>query len=235
MKIAKIEIGRLRNDEHFQFHTEFRDLVIKHGAEGLKIQSQFAEYLPRYEREDEGIKKINKSAITAEIQKADKARDEIWSGMTKMSAAALKHFDPDVQKAAQRLKVVFDTYGNLSKKPLNEQTSAVYNILQELQGKYAADVAAVGIEQWAAELQVRNNAFGALMKDRFDETALRTDVVLKEARSALDEIYRTIIERINALAVVEGVAGYEQFIRGFNAVIDKYAEALARRAGKKKA
>ena len=95
------------------------------------------------------------------------------SGMNKMNAAALKHFDPEVQEAAKRLKIVFDTYGNIAKKPLNEQTAAVYNVLQDLQGKFAADVTTVGIERWVAELQARNSAFGQLMKDRFDETALK--------------------------------------------------------------
>jgi hypothetical protein len=73
------------------------------------------------------------------------------------------------------------------------------------------------------ELESRNNAFGELVKNRFDETAARTDIVLKEARAKLDEAYRTITEMVNALAVVEGVAAYEQFIRTLNAVIAKYA------------
>ena len=229
MKITKIDTLRLRNDEHFQFYTEVKDLIIKHGAAALKIPAQFEAFLALYDKVDEGIKKINKSALTTEIQKADKARDEIWSGINSMNKAALKHFDPAVQKAAQRLKVVFDAYGNIAKKPLNEQTSAVYNILQELQGKYAADVATVGIEQWAAELQARNIAFGALVKDRFDEVALKTDVVLKEARAELDVAYRAIIERIGAFVVLEGPAEYEHFIRALNVVVDNYADALARR------
>jgi hypothetical protein len=118
---------------------------------------------------------------------------------------------------------VFDTYGNVASKPLNEETSAIYNILQELRGKYAADVATVGIGQWVSELESRNNAFGELVKNRFDETAARTDIVLKEARAKLDEAYKTIAERVNALAVVEGVADYEAFIRTLNAVVAKYA------------
>ena len=102
--------------------------------------------------------------------------------MIKMYAAALKHFESDIQKAAGRLKIVFNSYGNISRKPLNEQTSAVYNILQELQGKYAADVKTVSIEPWVAELQSRNNALSALMKDRYDESALKSDVVLRNGR-----------------------------------------------------
>jgi hypothetical protein len=96
--------------------------------------------------------------------------------------------------------------------------------LQELKGKYTADAASVGIEQWVTELETRNLAFEALVKERFDETAARTtDIVMKQARAQLDEAYKTIVERINALAVVEGVAAYEAFIKTLNAVIAKYA------------
>ena len=235
MTISKIDNARLRNDEHFQFHTEFKDLVIKYGAETLKVKSQFETYLSLYEKEDEGVKKINKSALTAEIQDADKARDEIWNGIIKMNNAALKHFDADVQKAAGRLKIVFDTYGNISRKPLNEQTSAVYNVLQELQGKYAADVKAVGIEEWVNELLARNEVFSALVKDRYDETSLKTDVILKDARALLDKAYFTITDRIGAFVLLEGAELHEPFIRSLNVVIDKYNAALARRLGKKKA
>jgi len=132
MKISKIHTIHLRNDEHFQFHTEFRDLATKETPQKLKIQGQFEAYLPLYGREDEALKKINKSSLTVQIQEADKARDEIFLGMAETAKAALRHFNPEVRAAAGRLKVVFDTYGNVAVKPLNEQTSAVYNLLKIL-------------------------------------------------------------------------------------------------------
>jgi len=233
MKIIKIHTIHLRNDEHFQFHTEFKDLVVKETPQKLKIQPQFEAYLPLYERVDEAFKRISKSSITAQLQEADKARDDIFLGMADTAKAALKHFNPEVQAAAGRLKVLFDTYGNIAIKPLNEQTSATYNILQELQGKYAQDAEAVGITQWAVELQARNNAFSSLMKERFDETASKCDIVLKEARAELDQSYFAIRERINALAIVEGEADYENFIRTLNAVIAKYTAILNMRLGRK--
>jgi hypothetical protein len=223
MKISKIDTNHLRNDAHFQFHTEFRDLVTKHTPQTLKIEPQFKVYLPLYDRVDEALKKIVKSEFTAKIHEADKARDEIYTGLTEMNTTALKHFSPQVRETAERLKIVFDTYGNVANKPLNEETSAIYNLLQELQGKYASDVTTVGIEQWVTELEVRNKAFEKLVKERFDETAARTDIVLKYARAQLDLIYRSTIERINALAIVEGYDDYEAFIKTINAIIAKYA------------
>jgi len=232
VKINKIYAYNLRNDAHFQFYTEFRNLVQKEEAVKQKIATQFEAWLPLYDKEDIALKKIQKSAITAQIQEADRVRDEIYLGMVETSTAALKHFSEEVRSAATRLKIVFDTYGDVVRKPLNEQTSAVYNILQELKGKYAPDTALVGIAAWVSELEARNNAFADLMRERFDETAARTDIVLKEARTEVDNAYFAIREKINALAIVEGVAVYENFIRTLNAVIAKYVLLVKPRGGK---
>ena len=232
MKINKIYAYDLRNDAHFQFYTEFRNLVQKEGAESLKIAPLFEAWLPLYDKEDSALKKIQKSAITAQIQEADRARDEIYAGMVETNTAALKHFSEEVRSAAARLKIVFDTYGDVNRKPLNEQTSAVYNILQELKGKYAPDTALVGISSWVSELEARNNAFADLMRERFDETAARTDIVLKETRIEVDNAYFAIRERLNALVVVEGLSVYENFVRTLNAVIAKYALLTKPRGGK---
>jgi hypothetical protein len=70
------------------------------------------------------------------------------------------------------------------------------------------------------------------MRERFDETAGRTDIVLKEARAEVDQSYFSIREKINALVIVEGVASYENFIRTLNAVIAKYTSLTKPRGGK---
>jgi len=129
LKIEKIHINHLRNDTHFQFHTEFRDLVWIHGAVTLKIKPQFDAYMLLYEREDIALKKIVKSAITAQIHEADKARDEIYTGMAGTNTSALKHFHPNVREAAARLKIVFDTYGDVPNKSLIDETTAKTDIV----------------------------------------------------------------------------------------------------------
>ena len=232
MKINKISLRHLRNDTHFQFHTEFKDLAQKHDPDALKIRQEYDAYLLLYDKVDLALKKISKSAITEKIQNADKARDEIWLDLVETSTAALRHFDPEVREAAKQLKIVFDTYGNIAKKPLNDQTSATYNIVQDLEGRYAPDVAKVGLGPWLAELKARNIAFSDLMRERFDESSLKVDIVLKKARVQLDEAYYAIAELVYALLLVEKAAGYEAFIKKLNPIISKYAITLAARAGR---
>jgi hypothetical protein len=88
-----------------------------------------------------------------------------------------------------------DAYGNAASKPLNKEISIAYNIPQELRNK--AGMEPVDI----AELKNLNAIFETLLKERLDEVATRTDIILKEARMQLDEAYRAIAERINALII----------------------------------
>jgi len=223
MKIAKIDTSHLRNDAYFQFHAEFRELVVASGAEALKIDLQFSFYQPFYEKMNEASKKIVKSEFTAKIHEADKARCEIWTGMTEMNFATLKHFNPKIRAAATRLQMVFNAYEDVARKSSRKETSVIYNVLQELQDKYEAEMTLVGIVQWAAELKTRNATYEALVKGRSDEAASKTNIVLKKARVELDVVYRAIVDRVNALMLVEGETAYEQFAKKLNAMISKYA------------
>ena len=227
MEISKINLSKLRNAAHFQLHTEFKDFITKQGAKTLKVAKQFENYLALYAKVDDGFKKIEKSLITSKIEDADKARDEIWSGMVSINRGATKHFDPAIAEAAERLKIVFDTYGNLATLPFNEQTSLTNNILQELEGKYAVEAKLVGIKGFVNELKVRNSAFDSLMKERYEESSVKSTASFKEERANLDKAYLVIVKRINSFAVVEDdVLPFETFIKTFNGVIDKFELTL---------
>jgi len=223
MRISKIDTTHLRNNEYFPFHTEFRDLVAAGGAEALKIEVLFNAYMPFYEKVNEALKKIVKSEFTAKIHEADKARCEIWAGMTEINYASLKHFDPQIRAAAARLRELFNSCENAASKLSKGGTTVVCNLLQELQDKYDADMALVGLKQWAAELQIRNATLENLIKERCFEATYKSNIVLKKARMELDVVYRAIVDRVNALMVVEGEAAYEQFAKKLNEIVEKYA------------
>lgn len=232
MKIGSIVTSQLRNDAHFQFHTEFRDLVFRQNPQFLKIKPQFDEYQALFSSEDEALKRINKSAITKKIHEADKARDETFSGMTEFNKAMCKHFDSTKRDAALRVQVVLHTYGNVTVKPINEQTSALYNLLQDLKSaQYLEDSEKSGVLEWANELELRNKAFERLVKERFDEAASKSDVVLRQARKKIDESYRTICDIINVYVVLDGAANYETFIKTLNIIISRYGGRAGKRRG----
>ncbi|MDR2937680.1 MAG: DUF6261 family protein [Prevotellaceae bacterium] len=232
MKIERNDRPHMQNEEHFQLNTEFRDLVVKYGPAELNIEAAFSTFLALYLQEDEALLKVTKSAYTAKIQEADRRRDQLFRGMVDANRSAQNHFRPEVCEAAQRLKILFDTYGNVAKRTANKETAALHSLQQELTGAYAADAAQVGLIEWATELNAANQAFDLLTKSRYEETAQRTDLVLRQVRLQVDEAYRAVVSRIEALMLIDGEAKYEPFVRQLNAVVEKYSNTMATRKGR---
>jgi hypothetical protein len=231
LEIKSVHNAHLRISEHFQIHTEFKDLVVAETPEKLGIAEIFAIYLLCYANEDEAMKKILKNITTDDIEDADGTRDNTFSGLEGTNHAALKHFDPAVAEAARQLQVVFKTYGNLAIESVNEETADVYNLVQELKGNYAAQVEKVGLGGWVAKLEADNKAVDALVKKRNDENTAKTQLKTKAARAETDKAYQAIVKRINALIEVNGEENYVNFVTKLNGYIDKYNGVIALRKG----
>ena len=123
--------------EYFQFNTEFVETVYRNGTEDLKIAPQFEVYLQSYSRVDEALVKITKSPLTAKIRDANTNRDTLFRGLVSKQRASERHPRAEVQQAAARLKIVFDTYGNIAKLAMNKKTSAIHSLMQELRGRFS--------------------------------------------------------------------------------------------------
>ena len=222
MRFARAYPEKLRNAAHFQLNTEIRDLITREGADKLRIKEQFEKlFLPAFNREDEALKKITKSAHTENLQKADAARDEVFTGMIETVGANSKHFDHKIKDAARKVKIITDTYGNVARKPLNEETAEIYNLLQDLR-KIPDLLKLVKIEDWVNELERLNKEFDVIIKERFDESASKTSIVLRDARREVDAAVREIFKRIEACALVFDSADYVNFMKTMNVIIAKY-------------
>ncbi|MDR1180991.1 MAG: DUF6261 family protein [Bacteroidales bacterium] len=222
----------LRNNEHYQFLTEFKDLVESIGTDELKITADYASFTVLHKQENESIQKIFKSEITEKRLQADRERDNTFRGMADTIKGAKNHFNVAVSEAAGRMEILFKTYGNVARKPYNEETAAIHTLLAELNGKYAADVKLLGLKEWVNELEQKNNTFDTLTKVRFTELGTRTELKSKEVREEIDKIYYAIVKHINALMLIEKSSVYINFIHQWNVRIKVYNDLLAQRKGR---
>jgi hypothetical protein len=232
MEVQKIKLHDLQNEEHLQIHTEFGIYVERFGPEKLKIESLYVAYKAVYNDLDTALTKISKSKYTAELHSADKFRDKIWKGMQEVLKSALNHYDDTVVKAANTVKIVFDTYGKIDKRSYSKETAAIHNIVQDFHGKYSNEVATIGLTQWVIEFKKANDDFETLMVDRYDESAAQPNLVLREVRLKIDEAYYAITKRIDAAIVIEGEEEYREFVTAFNVVIKRYTDVMAQRKGR---
>ncbi|MDR2383224.1 MAG: DUF6261 family protein [Prevotellaceae bacterium] len=238
MSIRIINIKRLSQSLHLQFVSETRSLIEKFNSLVSKIAPQHATFCASVEKEDLCYKIIRKSDLSETKEKADQARDAVIIGINEAVRTALRHFEPSVSEAAKRLKIVLDAYNTpkpLTDLPYDAETIAVVNLLQEFDGKYAADVQAAGLTGWVAELHARNEAFDRLAKAYNEQQAAKPPFRMKDARNETDEAYRNIVLVINALIVMEGEAEYASFVTEMNELIKHYSDLLAQHEGRNKA
>jgi len=225
-----MRLSKLHNHEHFSFFTQLRVLLDESSAVmQKKVQAQLDALAALYQEEDDAMQKIMGSAVTEKVVEADGERDALFNGLVQAVKVALSHFSSKHRDAAKRLRVVLNAYGNLARMTYSAESSGIYNLMQDLNGKYAPDVALLQLTDWVAELEASNQRFNQLYKERGDETAERTELIMKECRLKTDEAYRNLIDTLEALAIVEGDEAYRDFARRHNVDIGKFTDMLARR------
>lgn len=87
----------------------------------------------------------------------------------------------------------------------------------------------IGITAHLTELENANNRFKTLMTDRRAEEAQKP---LRSAGDLINEIktpYNAIIDKINALVVVNGEADYKDFVTKVNVLISEYRKVVKMR------
>ena len=231
MKISKIHLKGLRNEEHFQFHTEIVGLIESNNPQALGVDGLLPGYKANHADEAEALDLIRKSAVTDDLATADTLRDTTFMGMKAALKSARNHFQAEKRQAAARVKIVFDHYGKVTLKPYDEETASINSLLTDLQ-PLSADLATLGLTDWATELAANNQAFATLKKERYTEASAKTQLRMKEVRVLVDENYKLITERIGALMVVNGESAYTAFVNELNHRIDAYSRTLAQRKGR---
>jgi hypothetical protein len=235
MKIKRINLNKLRNEEWFNFFTEFKTFVEEFYPQAQNIEELFPLFLNLYSMADTALDKITKSEFTSTIVQLDEKRDNTFRGLVATAKAALFHYEDDKRAIAKKIVDLFDHYGNLAVKSYNEETASIYNLLQDLRGDYAGIVRALSLSGWVDALDKNNCDFEKAILDRNRESAGKTDVNMVEVRAKANRCYLDIIERFEALMLVQGDGDFAPFVKTLNNNIDRYNTALKRhsRGGRK--
>jgi hypothetical protein len=234
MKFLRLYFQDLRNEEWFQFFTEFKNLTIRFTPEALDITALFSVFLVLYADADIVLEVIRKSLETALMDDADQKRDRTFRGFADAVKSACNHFEPVKQQAANELVIVFKHFGNLVEKAPNEETASICNFLEEMNGAYAPQIELLGLGEWIVELDNRNQAYEELVNKRNTKVTSRTTLRMADVRKQVQGVYRQIIERVESLAVVNGDEPYAPFITELNGYIKRYSDVMAQRKGQRK-
>ena len=140
------------------------------------------------------------------------------------------HPDEEKRSLAVEMKGLCDKYGDPTSLPQTEESGILHNLLQDFDSYLEDTLSSVGVDAWLDDLREKENAFLEAVAARTEQEASRTVGIVKQKRQSADEAYRSLVDLVNALAVVNGDAPYATFIDHVNVLIDQQKSVLKARA-----
>ena len=221
-EIYDINIQRMNNGAHFTFVSN----ILARAEADTAIKGKASELVSNFKAavaaEDEALKISQKSLLTDEIAKADSDRDALYAGYKKAVEGFLAMPIADMAQAAKILSQHIKDYKINTADQLDKETGLLVNFISDLEDKYAAQVAKLGLTAFVTNLKEANERVRTLTLQRTNEKIGITVGALKTARTASDDAYRALVKMVNALALVFGEKDYTAFIDYVNTEVTHY-------------
>ncbi len=221
-EIYDINIQRMNNGAHFTFVSNILARAEADTAVKGKASELVSNFKAAVAAEDEALKISQKSLLTDEIAKADSDRDALYSGYKKAVEGFLAMPIADMAQAAKILSQHIKDYKINTADQLDKETGLLVNFISDLEDKYAAQVAKLGLTAFVTNLKEANERVRTLTLQRTNEKIGITVGALKTARTASDDAYRALVKMVNALALVFGEKDYTAFIDYVNTEVTHY-------------
>jgi hypothetical protein len=229
--ITRIKSQLLNSETHVSLHEGLRKIYLKYDLQLLGIILLYKLYSSAFDEELTALDFIRKSKFTKLISEQDRVRDKIYRGLTNSIKAATNHFDIQYREVALRLQDIFEHYGNIANKTLDEKTSAIDDLRRELQLPSLANaVSFLGLDVWLTKLGEENTKFEQLMMQRYTETAEKPSFRMKSSRVIVDKYHVAIVHQLENLALT-GNTEVENIVKEMNAIIERFKHILAQERG----
>ena len=235
-QLSALNIARLRTEESFGYQkqvvAETANLPISEEEErpgGLSVmaatdsvlETKVNEFTTAVDAFDDALKASATNPATATATATDDARDASWRGSNNYLTAMCAHPDEEIAVYAAETKSLFDKYGDPTKLAQTEESGVLHNLLQDLEALDSSKRTALNLDVWITDLKMKENAFLAAAAKRTEADAARQVGIVKETRTASEAAYRSLIDTVNALAMINGDAEYATFIDHVNAMIER--------------
>ena len=251
-KIKNYGVTTLHVEELFgylkQVETETANLPISEEEErpgGLSVmaatdsvlETKVNEFTTAVDAFDDALKASATNPATATATATDDARDASWRGANNYLTAMCAYPDAEIAAYAAEAKSLFDKYGDPTKLAQTEESGVLHNLLQDLEALDSSKRTALNLDVWITDLKTKEEAFLAAAAERTEADAARQVGIVKETRTAAETAYRSLVDTVNALAMINGYrslvdtvnalamingdAEYATFIDHVNAMIER--------------
>ena len=218
----KPELSHYQNAEHGAFHRSSLDICQRY-ASLIGEPPLIDRYSETVAQESSIFMWIRRSEFTQKKAEADQQRDRTYTGMLGTVRIGLKHFDQQMQDAAEHIYNLLKGYDDVPRMNYDAETAAIDNIVARLRSEaYVPAVQLLGLTSWINELDTLNAQFKTYAEDATQEEIDKPDITLRTARRETDASLRAIMARVDALATLNGPEPFVAFIDEFDTLVRHY-------------
>lgn len=212
-KIPSFDPTRLRYGAHFAVMTSFGEKVAPLAESESMLTGAYNDFTSAMVYEDGAIKIARASEYSDQILKEDTKRDRLHNNG---KATAQMWKDLGIEPMATAAAAVLREYNNYkvdTAAQYDQETGLMLNFLQPFESAAMKQhLQTLGLTAVFEQMKIANDEVRRLISLRGDERAANAAYDLKKARKATDAAYGKLVERINALQILDETGKYDTFI-----------------------
>lgn len=226
-KIPNFQKTKLRYGAHFAVMSAFDERVAPLCEQEPLLSTWYAAFKSALTHLDTAVKIARSSDYSKLIMKEDTKRDRLYSN-GKMTAEMWSELGIEPQATAARAVLhEINIYKIDTKAQYDQQTGLMINFLQPFESaEMQTHLTTLGLTAVFTQMKAANEEVRRLLALRGNERAENAAYDLKSARQATDEAYENLVERINAIALINPSESWNTFIAQWSAEIARIKQQI---------
>ena len=209
---------KLNNSEHVSFHSSVYNFILAIGADRVNAQEIISPYKAAIDAEQELIKRSTVGNLTADKKAADKLRDDYVNYLLLKIDNAQRSPNTEERAVYQVLSPVVSPYKGVAALPRNQESTHIIGLLNHLrEPSLAPYINKLNLKADIDALEVANNKFIQLEEQSVSNKLEYADTLAK--RTKTDELYKNLVDKANATAILQPDEKVLQFINNINNLI----------------
>ncbi|MDR0544047.1 MAG: DUF6261 family protein [Odoribacteraceae bacterium] len=237
--IVRFNLHSLSNEVFANFFRNIIASIDKFGAVAIGVKEASDELKDAFEKVEDAINVVRKSIFTDRLDAQDNYRDKMSRGLGTIVRAIREEPETPNADDARALGILFEHYWDIPKRSYDAETVAIADLFRELdRPENVARLALFGLTALAERFRAANAKFGALMRQRYEQTSERPNINMRKARAGVKKKYDLLLYRLEALVALNGLDSAEElagFVREHNIIATRYKHILAQEQGRRRA
>ena len=231
-KIEDLKLSHLLVASHYEFHRSTNTLIVETTPVVLKIDDLAPQYAAEVATLFTLVNRAQGSVMSEKIKEMDLKRDGLIGELFTIIDFAAGSQIPTRQEPGLMLKRVIAPYRGIASNEYTKETGQIRGLLRDLGATEELIDAqdALGVAQLVQTLKQTNNKLAEYMGERSTEMGTRaatSNTNTDEQRRIVDNLYRAIVEKVNAVAIVLPDPAIDTFIDAQNGIVLQYKHVLA--------